>query len=138
VADLLGGQIDMMFSDIPPALGHVKAGKLRALGVTSAHRQPAVPEVPTIAESGAPGTANFEAVAWQSLVAPAGTPAELVQKYADAVARIVAEPEVRQRLVAEGLEPAAPGGSPAQLAATIRRETERWGKVVRGAQLSLG
>lgn len=138
VADLLGGQIDVMFSDIPPALGHVKAGKLLALGVTSAHRQPAVPEVPTIAESGAPGTAHFEAVAWQSLVAPAGTPAELVQKYADAVARIVAEPEVRQRLVAEGLEPAAPGGSPAQLAATIRRETERWGKVVRGAQLSLG
>jgi tripartite-type tricarboxylate transporter receptor subunit TctC len=137
VTDLLAGQIDLMFSDIPPAIGHVKAGKLRALAVTSAHRQHALPDVPTIAESGAPGTKGFEAVAWQSLVAPAGTPRELVQKYADALNKVIARPELRARMETEGLEPAAPGGTPDQLAAYIRSETERWGKVIRAAAISL-
>jgi tripartite-type tricarboxylate transporter receptor subunit TctC len=134
VSDLLGGQIQVMFSDIPPALQHVKAGKLRALAVTSARRQPALPEVPTVAESGAAGTRGFEAVAWQSLVAPAGTPAELVQRYALALSRVMAQPELRAKLEAEGFEPvASPGPSPEQLAAYIRSETERWARVVRSA-----
>lgn len=133
VTDLLGGQIDLMFSDIPPALQHVKAGKLRALAVTSAKRQSALPDIPTVAESGAAGTRGFEAVAWQSLVAPAGTPKELVQKYADALAKVIAQPELRAKLEAEGFEPAAAGGSPERFAAYIRSETERWGKVIRSA-----
>ena len=89
ITDLLGGQIQVMFSDIPPALPHVRSGRLRALAVTSAKRQPALQEVPTIAESGAPGTQNLQAVAWQSLVAPAGVPKEIVEQYACAVGAVV-------------------------------------------------
>ncbi|HET8745614.1 MAG TPA: tripartite tricarboxylate transporter substrate binding protein [Ramlibacter sp.] len=137
VTDLLAGQLDLMFSDIPPAIQHVKAGKLRALAVTSARRQPALPEVPTIAESGAAGTRNFEAVAWQSLVAPAGTPRELVQKYADALGKVMAQPELRAKLESEGFEPAAAGMGPDRLAAYIRSETERWGQVIRSAGASV-
>lgn len=133
VTDLLGGQIQLMLSDIPPALPHVKAGKLRAIAVTSARRQPALPDVPTIAESGVAGTKDFEAVAWQSLVAPAGTPRELIGKYADALAKVLAQPALRARLEADGFEPAAPGGSPDKLAAYIRSESERWGKVIQAS-----
>ena len=133
VTDLLGGQIQLMFSDIPPALQHVKAGKLRALAGTSARRQTALPDVPTIAESGVPGTKDFEAVAWQSLVAPAGTPRELIGKYADALAKVIAQPTLRTRMEAEGLEPAPAGGTPEKLAAYIRSESERWGKVIRAS-----
>lgn len=133
ITDLLGGQIDLMFSDIPPALGHVKAGKLRAIAVTSAKRQPAVAEVPTIAESGQAGTKDFEAVAWQSLVAPAGTPPELVNRCAQALAKVMQDPALRARLEGDGFEPVNTAMSPAQLAAYVRSETERWGKVVRAS-----
>jgi tripartite-type tricarboxylate transporter receptor subunit TctC len=133
VTDLIGGQIDVMFSDIPPALQHVRTGRLRALAVTSAQRQPALPEIATVSESGAAGTRGFEAVAWQSLVAPAGTPKELVQKYAEALNRVIAQPELRAKLEAEGFEPAAAGGSPEKLAAYIRSETDRWGKAIRAS-----
>ena len=133
VTDLLGGQIQLMFSDIPPALQHVRAGKLRALAVTSAARQPALPEVPTVAESGAAGTRNFEAVAWQSLVAPAGTPKELVSRYAQALAKVMAQPELRSRLEKEGFEPVASNMRPEQLAAYIKTETERWGKAIKAS-----
>ena len=137
VTDLIGGQIDVMFSDIPPAIQHVKSGRLRALAVTSAKRQSALPDVPTVAESGAAGTRGFEAVAWQSLVAPDDTPKELVQKYADALNRVIAQPELRAKLEAEGFEPAPAGGSPEKLAAYIRTEADRWGKVVRAAGATL-
>lgn len=133
ITDLLGGQIDLMFSDIPPALGHVKAGKLRAIAVSSAKRQPAVADVPTIAESGQAGTKDFEAVAWQSLVAPAGTPTELINRYAEALAKVMKDPALRARLEGDGFEPVSAPMSPAQLAAYQRSETERWGKVVRAS-----
>ncbi len=133
ITDLLGGQIDLMFSDIPPALGHVKTGKLRAIAVTSAKRQPAVAEVPTIAESGQAGTKDFEAVAWQSVVAPAGTPPELINRYAEALAKVMKEPALRARLEGDGFEPVSAPMSPAQLGAYQRSETERWGKVVRAS-----
>jgi tripartite-type tricarboxylate transporter receptor subunit TctC len=133
VTDLIGGQIDVMFSDIPPALQHVKTGRLRALAVTSARRQPALPDIATVAESGAAGTRGFEAVAWQSLVAPAGTSRELVQKYAEALNRVIAQPDLRAKLEAEGFEPAVAAGSPDKLAAYIRAETDRWGKVIRAS-----
>ena len=133
ITDLLGGQIDLMFSDIPPALGHVKTGKLRAIAVTSAKRQPAVADVPTIAESGQAGTKDFEAVAWQSVVAPAGTPPELINRYAEALAKVMKEPALRARLEGDGFEPVSVAMSPAQLGAYQRSETERWGKVVRAS-----
>lgn len=133
VTDLLGGQLDVMFSDIPPAVQHVKAGKLRALAVTSAKRQVALPDVPTVAESGAAGTRGFEAVAWQSVVAPAGTPKEVVHKLAAALDKVIAQRDLRARLESEGFEPATPGGTPERFAAYIRSETERWGQVIRSA-----
>ncbi|MFL6693238.1 MAG: Bug family tripartite tricarboxylate transporter substrate binding protein [Ramlibacter sp.] len=133
VTDLIGGQIDVMFSDIPPALQHVKGGRLRAIAVTSARRQSALPDVPTVAESGAAGTRDFEAVAWQSLVAPAGTPADVVRRDADALARVMAQKDLRARLEADGFEPVATPMSPEQLAAYIRTETDRWGKVIRAS-----
>jgi tripartite-type tricarboxylate transporter receptor subunit TctC len=131
VTDLLGGQIHVMFSDIPPALQHVRAGRLRALAVTSARRQPTLLDVPTIAESGQRGTADFQGIAWQSLVAPAGTPAEIVSKYADALAKVMNQRELRARLAADGFEPGSM--MPKQLEAYIRTETERWGKTIKAS-----
>jgi tripartite-type tricarboxylate transporter receptor subunit TctC len=131
VTDLLGGQIQVMFSDIPPAIAHVRSGRLRALAVSSSSRQPALPEVPTVAESGVPGTQGFEAVAWQSLVAPAGTPRELVNRYSDALAKVMAQPELRAKLEQDGFEPVARRMTPDELAGYIRSETERWGNVIK-------
>jgi tripartite-type tricarboxylate transporter receptor subunit TctC len=131
MTDLLGGQIQLMFSDIPPALAHVRTGRLRALGVTSARRQSAMPEVATLAESGAAGMGDFQAVAWQSLVAPAGTPPELVAKYAAALDKVMKQPEIQSRLASEGVEAATM--SPQQLAAYIKSETARWGAVVKAS-----
>ena len=134
VNDLIGGQIQLMFSDIPPALQHVRSGRLRALGVTSRKRQPALPDVPTVAESGAAGTSGFEAVAWQSLVAPAGTPRELINRYSEALAKVMAQRELREKLEADGFEPGTATAD--QLAVYIRSETERWGKVIKASGAS--
>lgn len=131
VTDLLGGQLDVMFSDIPPAMAHIRSGQLRPLAVTSTQRQPTLPDVPTVAESGAPGTANFKGVAWQSLVAPAGTPADVVARYADALDKVMSQRDLRARLAGDGFEPETL--PPAQLAAFIRSETERWGQVIRAS-----
>lgn len=137
LTDLLGGQLQLMFTDIAPALQHVRTGKLRALAVTSRKRQPTFPDVPTVAESGVAGTADFEAVAWQSVVAPADTPKAAIERFNHEIARIVAQPALRQKLESEGFEPATPGspgaGTPERLAAYIRSETERWGKVIRAS-----
>ncbi|RYZ13103.1 MAG: tripartite tricarboxylate transporter substrate binding protein [Comamonadaceae bacterium] len=128
LTDLLGGQTQLMFIDIAPALPHVRSGKLRALAVTSRKRQAALPAVPTVAESGLPGGEGFEAVAWQSIVAPAGTPPALIERYSQQLARIVSQPELRQQLERDGFEAAS--STPAQLAAYIRSESQRWGRVV--------
>jgi tripartite-type tricarboxylate transporter receptor subunit TctC len=137
VTDLIGGQIHVMFSDIPPALPHVKADKLRAIAVTSARRQTALPDVPTVAESGAAGTRGFEAVAWQSLVAPANTPRALVNRYADALAQVMAQPALRAKLEADGFEPTGKALGAVQLSAYIAKETERWGKVIKASGASI-
>jgi tripartite-type tricarboxylate transporter receptor subunit TctC len=137
VTDLLGGQIHVMFSDIPPALAHVRSGRLRALAVSSSSRQPTLPDVPTVSESGVPGTHGFEAVAWQSLVAPAGTPKELVHRYSDALAKVMAQPEVRAKLEQDGFEPVARRMTPEELASYIRTETERWGNVIKASGASI-
>lgn len=135
MTDLLGGQIQLMFSDIPPALAHVRGGRLRALGVTSSRRQIAMPEVPTIAESGAAGTKDFQAVAWQSLVAPAGTPPDLIARFAAALEKAMKQPEIQDRLAAEGVEAATL--PPQQLAAYVKSETTRWGAVVKASGATL-
>jgi tripartite-type tricarboxylate transporter receptor subunit TctC len=115
-----------MVDGLPSALPHVKAGKLRALAVTSARRSAAAPDLPTIAESGYPG---FFADAWSGLLAPKGTPRDIVDKVARETHRILQLPDVRERLAALGAE--AVGSTPAEFALHIRTEIDKWSRVVK-------
>jgi tripartite-type tricarboxylate transporter receptor subunit TctC len=126
LADLLGGQVQIMFSTMPPALPHVKDGKLRALAVTSLKRSPAAPDLPTLTQAGLPG---FEANTWHGVVLPAGAPAEVIGKLDREIVTILHLPDVVERLSAQGAEPV--GSTPEEFAAYIRSETAKWAKVVR-------
>jgi tripartite-type tricarboxylate transporter receptor subunit TctC len=129
--DLLGGRIQLMIAQVPSALPHIKAGTLRALGVASAAPLEALPGVPTIASAAElPG---FEAVSWYALMAPAGTPRDVIAKIHADVARVLQMPDVRERLAAMGAEPS--GESPADLASRVKAEYDRWGDVVRKANI---
>jgi tripartite-type tricarboxylate transporter receptor subunit TctC len=128
VTDLLGGQVQVMFDNVPNVLPHVKAGKLRALAVSGAKRTPLAPDVPTVAEAGVPG---YELTVWFGLVAPAGTPRDIVQKLNAESLRILAMPDVRERFLAQGVEPQ--GSTPEQFADHIRSQMAKWSKVVRDA-----
>jgi tripartite-type tricarboxylate transporter receptor subunit TctC len=129
--DLLGGQITAIFSTPASVVGHIKAGKLRALATTGAQRSLAMPEVPTIAESGYPG---YEATNWYAYVAPVKTPKEIVARLNQELVKALAAPEVREQLISHGLEP-QPGTSEA-LAKTIEREYATWGRVVKEAKIT--
>ncbi len=131
VSDLLGGQIDIMFDNMPSAIQHVRAGKLRPLAVTTARRSPELPDVPTIAEAGVPG---YEATSWFGLFAPAGTPAPVVAKLNGALVKVLAEPEVKKKLAEQGAEPYSE--KPEQFAEFIRKETAKWSKVVKDSGAS--
>ena len=124
--DLLGGRISMIFSSMPPALPHVKAGKIKALAVTSTKRSPATPEIPTIAESGVPG---YEVINWYGVLAPAGTSKEIVGRLNSEIHRIMTLPEVKERLAVQGAETLT--STPQEFGAFIRKETEKWAKVVK-------
>jgi tripartite-type tricarboxylate transporter receptor subunit TctC len=126
VTDLVGGQVQLMFDNLPSSLPFIKAGKLRALAVTSAARSPALPDVPTIAESGVPG---FEASSWFGLLAPAGTPRDVVAKINADTAKWLASPDAKEKLAAQGA--AAAGGSPEDFAKHIQAETAKWARVVK-------
>ena len=128
VTDLLGGQVQVMFDNVPNVLPHVKAGKLRALAVSGANRTALAPDVPTVAEAGMPG---YELTVWFGLVAPAGTPREVVQKLNAESLRILAMPDVRERFRAQGVEPQ--GSTPEQFAQHIRLQMAKWSKVVHDA-----
>lgn len=126
VADLVAGQVTMMVDNLPSSLPHIRSGKLRALAVTSASRVPELPEVPTMKEA---GVDDFQVTAWFGLMAPAGTPPELIDRLQKTVAGILNEPEVKGRLAELG---GAPGGdTPAHFASFIKSERERWARVVR-------
>lgn len=127
VTDLITGNMNVMFDNLPSALPHIKSGRLKALAVTSRTRSPALPDVPTIEE--AAGLKGFDASSWFGLFAPAGTPRTIVDKIQADVAKALAQPAVRERFVAQG---AAPGGNtPDQFAAFIRAETDKWTRVVK-------
>jgi tripartite-type tricarboxylate transporter receptor subunit TctC len=126
--DVLGGQVSMMFAAIPSAQPHVKAGKLRALGVASLQRSPAMPDVPTIAEQNLPG---FEAVSWYSILAPAGTPREIVERINGEITRMLTQPETREKLA--GIGATAIGGTPEQLAAVIQSESASYAELFKKA-----
>ena len=132
VGDLVGGQVQAMFSGMSSTLPHVRAGKLRALAVTSAKRSTAVPDVPTIAESGFPG---FEATAWYGLLAPARTPKPAVARLHAETVKALAMPDVRQRLEGVGFE--LVGSTPDEFAAYIRSEIAKWAKVVKASGVRL-
>jgi tripartite-type tricarboxylate transporter receptor subunit TctC len=128
--DLLGGQIQFMFAQASSALPHVQSGKLRALGVASPRRSGLLPDLPTIAEGGLPG---FEAVSWYALLAPAGTPRDIVNKLQAEVARVLQLPEIREKLAAQGGEPV--GNTPEQLNAMLRAESARYADIVKRANI---
>jgi tripartite-type tricarboxylate transporter receptor subunit TctC len=126
--DLLEGRVEMQFGTIPPTLTHVRAGKLRALAVTGAVRNAALPEVPTIAESGLPG---YESSLWQAIVAPAATPPAIVVRLNREITTTLNDPEVREALAKQGVETET--GSPAALAGRIRDDVKKWRDVIVGA-----
>ena len=125
LTDLAGGQVQVMIANLPPMLPLVKAGKLRALAVTTTRRYPGLPDVPTVAES---GLAGYETVAWFGLFAPAGTPKEIVSRLNREVNAIVSQPDVRERLLGMGMEPAL--GTPEDFAARQAADIAKWKKVV--------
>ena len=125
VTDLLGAQIEVMMTGAPAVMSHVKAGKMRALAISSAQRIESLPDLPTIAEAGVPG---FEAIQWYGVVAPAGTPEAVIARLNAEVNRALATPELKARLVAEGAE-AAPT-TPQAFGAFIAAEIERWRPVI--------
>jgi tripartite-type tricarboxylate transporter receptor subunit TctC len=131
VTDLLGGQIDVMFDNMPSAIQHVRAGKLRPLAVTTAKRSPELPDVPTVAEAGVPG---YEATSWFGMFAPAGTPAPVVTKLNLALAKVLSDADVKKKLAEQGAEPYAE--KPEQFAEFIRKETAKWSQVVKASGAS--
>jgi tripartite-type tricarboxylate transporter receptor subunit TctC len=126
VTDLVGGQVQLMFDNLPSSLAQIKAGKLRAIAVTSAQRAPALPDVPTIAESGLPG---FEATSWFGVLVPAGTPPAIVTRLNAEIDKWLHSPEAKEKLLGQGA--VAAGGTPEQFGAYIRSETEKWAKVIK-------
>ncbi len=130
--DLLGGQIQMSFDTITPVLPHIKAGKLRALAVTTGKRSAALPDVPTLDEAGLKG---FDLGTWFGLLAPAGTPTPIVERLSQEVARIVARPDFRKKLEDIGANPV--GNTSAQMARQIKEDTDRFAKLVKDAKVTL-
>jgi len=124
--DLLGGQVLVSFAGVPNVLGHVRAGKLRALGVTTARRWSELPDVPTISEA---GLAGYEATLWLDIVGPAGMPQDLVQRLHTEIGKALHEPELQRSFHVAGVE--AGFLAPQELGAFIRSEHDKWGKVVR-------
>lgn len=126
LSDLLGGQINMMVSTFASALPHVKSGRMRALGVTTAKRSPATPDVPTLIEG---GVAGYDYSTWYGLLAPAGTAKPIIDKLYAANRKVLARDDIRQKLESQGVDPIT--NTPAEFAAYLKSETEKWGKVVK-------
>jgi tripartite-type tricarboxylate transporter receptor subunit TctC len=129
--DLLGGQIGAIFSTPSSVVGHIRAGKIRALATTGAQRSQAMPEVPTIAESGYPG---YEATNWYAYVTPAKTPKEIIARLNQELVKVLGVPDVRDQLHHHGFEPQP--GTPEALAKYMEREYATWGRVVRDAKIT--
>jgi tripartite-type tricarboxylate transporter receptor subunit TctC len=128
--DLMGGQVDMMFEQMYAAAPSIRAGKLRALAITSKVRSPLFPNVPTMIEAGVPG---FEVQNWQGLVVPAGTPAGIIKVLNETTNKALQDPTLREQMLSQGNE--IGGGTPEQFAALIKSEAARWGKLVKAANI---
>jgi tripartite-type tricarboxylate transporter receptor subunit TctC len=132
LSDLIGGRIGALFPDIATGLPQIRASKIRALAVASDKRVAALPDLPTVGESGYPG---FEAWAWQGFVAPAGTPRDVVMKLNGAFARVMADPAIKQRLSESGFEPQT--STPDEFTAYMKSEIAKWAKVIRESNIHL-
>ena len=132
MTDLMAGHVDLLFASVLESSGNIKTGKLKGLAVTHAKRSPALPDVPTLAEA---GVKNAESGSWIALLAPAGTPAPLVDKLAADVKTVVADPEVRDKLVAQGAVPQS--STPKQLQTLIDTDRARYGKIIRDKGLKV-
>jgi len=130
LTDLMSGQVQVMFGTAAITLSHVRAGRLKALGVSSAKRSPLLPEVPTIAESGAPG---YEMNIWWGVLAPAGLPAAIVARLNTEIGQVLGQPESAQRLSAEGAVPSASGS--VEFGRLLAAEVEKWRRVAREADI---
>ena len=130
--DLLGGQVDMSFDTLTPLVQHIKAGKLRALAVTTAKRSSTLPDVPTLAEA---GMKDFDQGTWFGILAPAATPADVVARLNAEMVKIIQSPEFRKRMEEIGAEPV--GDSPAQMAAQIKDDTAKYAKLVKDAKVAI-
>jgi tripartite-type tricarboxylate transporter receptor subunit TctC len=129
--DLLAGNVDLMFDNLPSALPHIKSGKLKALAVTSGQRSGALPEIPTVSEAGGLLLKNYEASSWFGLLAPAGTPADVVGRVQQETAKALATPLIKERLLSQGAIPS--GITPAAFATFIAAETKKWAQVVKAS-----
>jgi tripartite-type tricarboxylate transporter receptor subunit TctC len=132
LTDLLGGQIQMAFSSVPAVLPHIKAGRLLALGVGSAKRSPALPNVPTIAEAGVPG---YDYTTWYGIFAPVRTPQPLVAKMNAEIVKAMASPEMNERFIALGGDPEA--GTPDGLRIYMANESAKWAKIIKAANIRI-
>ncbi len=132
MTDLVGGQVTMMFAQVSSALPYIKAGKLHALGVASQKRLAVMPDVPTIAEQGFP---KFEAVSWYALMAPAGTPKDVIARINHQALEVLANPALKEKLATLGMDTS--GGTPQELATTIQQDSARWAGVIRKRQITV-
>jgi tripartite-type tricarboxylate transporter receptor subunit TctC len=124
--DLMGGNVDMMFELMYAAMPSIQTGKVRPLAITSKSRLASLPDLPTVSESALPG---FEVLNWQGVIAPAGTPRDIVDKLNAAFNQALASPDVRQKIIGQGNEPL--GGTPEEFGALIRSESQKWGDIIR-------
>jgi tripartite-type tricarboxylate transporter receptor subunit TctC len=132
VTDVMGGRVSAMFCNLPLCLQHIRAGKLTALGVTSPRRSPLLPDVPTIAQAGVPG---YEVEGWFGLFAPAAVPKPILQRLNAEVVHILKDAKVKELLLAQGAEPV--GNSPEEFAAFVKKEHDRWAKIIRDTGITL-
>jgi tripartite-type tricarboxylate transporter receptor subunit TctC len=129
--DLMAGNVDLMFDNLPSAMPHIKSGRLKALAVTSGARSAALPDLPTVAEAGGSLLRNYEASSWFGLLAPAGTPADIVGRVQQETAKALALPAIKERLQSQGAMPS--GNTPAEFAKLIDAETRKWAQVVKAS-----
>ncbi|KQO19429.1 MFS transporter [Acidovorax sp. Leaf76] len=135
IQDVISGQVDMMFDTTVVAAPHIQSGKLRAIAVTSPKRLASMPDVPTVAESGVNGLADFQVQSWQAIFAPANTPAPIVTRLHDEIRKILAQPDMQTRLKGFGMEPA--DMTTAQIATFQKAEVDKWAQVIKAANIKV-
>jgi tripartite-type tricarboxylate transporter receptor subunit TctC len=133
IQDVIGGQVDMMFDTTVVAAPHIASGKLRAIAVTSPRRLESLPEVPTVAESGVPGLADYSVLSWQAIFVPAGTPAPVVDRLHKEIRAILTQADMQERLKSFGMQPA--DMTTAEIAAFQKAEVAKWAQVIKAANI---